>query len=78
MVRVYPEYRFKNAKAHGHERVKVDEKVRDCAVLLNDGKLIAKLSGGDMVAVEAKYHTACLVSLYKAANIVRRDMLKCH
>ena len=50
------------------ETLKVDKKVRDCAVLLNDGKLIAKLSAGDMVALEAKYHTAHLVSLYNWAR----------
>ena len=38
----------------------LDKKVRECAILLNDSKLIAKLSTGDLIAVEAKYHAACL------------------
>ena len=39
----------------------MDKKVRDFAIFLSDGKLIAKLSAGNMVALEAKYDTACLV-----------------
>ena len=61
---------------HQAETLKVDKKVRDCAVLLNDGKLIAKLSVGDMVALEAKYHTSCLVSLYNRARNQRSATLK--
>ena len=61
---------------HQAETLKVDKKVRDCAVLLNDGKLIAKLSVGDMVALEAKYHTSCLVSLYNWARNQRSATLK--
>ena len=30
----------------------------------SDGKLLAKLSGGDVVAQELKYHPACLAALY--------------
>ena len=37
----------------------LDDRVRECASLLNDEKLIAKLSGGDVIALEAKYHTQC-------------------
>ncbi|KAL9972875.1 hypothetical protein ACROYT_G019259 [Oculina patagonica] len=61
---------------HQAETCKVVEKVRDCAVLLNDGKLIAKLSNRDMVALDAKYHTACLVSLYNRARDKRSATLK--
>jgi len=43
---------------HCAENLKVDKEVRDCAVLLNDGKLIAKLCIGDMAALEAKYNTS--------------------
>ena len=34
------------------------------AVELSDTKLIAKLSEGDMIATEAKYHARCLAALY--------------
>jgi len=57
-----------SSNLHKAETFQVDKKVRDCAVLLNDGQLIAKLSAGDMVALEAKYHTKCLVSLYNQAR----------
>ena len=40
------------------------DRVNECALTLSDGKLLAKLSGGDVVAQELKYHPACLVSLY--------------
>ena len=35
---------------HAASTKEVDKKVRECAGLLNDGKLIAKLSGGDLIA----------------------------
>ena len=34
--------------------LEVDTKVRNCAHVLNDVKLLAKLSAGDLIAVEAK------------------------
>lgn len=42
----------------------IDTRVRECALELQDGKLLAKLAAGDMVALEAKYHINCLVALY--------------
>lgn len=32
---------------------------------LNDGRLLVRLSAGDAVAQEIKYHPRCLVTLYK-------------
>ena len=43
--------------------LELDKQVRDCTILLNDSKLITKLSTGDLIAIEAKYHAACLVKL---------------
>lgn len=57
-----------NLDLHVVSTFEVDRKVRNCAHLLNDGKLLAKLSAGDMVAIDAKYHTKCLVSLYNQAR----------
>ena len=54
----------------------IDRKVRECAVLLNDGKLIAKLSGRDMVAMEANYHAKCLVSPYNRARPLKTGPAK--
>lgn len=46
----------------------VDSHVRKCALELQDERLLTKLSGGDMVAQDAKYHVRCLVSLYNRAR----------
>ena len=43
--------------------LELDKKVREWSILLNDSKLIAKLSTGDLIALEAKYRAACLVKL---------------
>jgi hypothetical protein len=43
-------------------------KVRECALLLQDSKLLAKLSAGDLFSQEAVYHNKCLVSLYNKAR----------
>lgn len=48
---------------HAASTLEVDQKVRECAFLLNDSKLIAKLSAGDLIAIEARYHAKCLVGL---------------
>ena len=42
----------------------LDARVRKCALELQDQNLLAKLSAGDIVALEAKYHSQCLASLY--------------
>ena len=49
----------------------LDSRVRECATALHDKKLLAKLSEGDLVALEAKYHAPCLAMLYKRAKAVR-------
>jgi len=46
----------------------LDSRVRNCAFLLQDSRLLAKLSGGDMIAMEANYHSTCLISLYNRAR----------
>ena len=46
----------------------LDASVRKCALKLEDKRLLAKLSGGDLIAREAKYHMKCLVSLYNKAG----------
>ena len=42
----------------------LDTRVRQCAVILQDQRLLAGLSGGDLIAIGAEYHSQCLVSLY--------------
>ena len=46
----------------------LDVNVRKCALKLEDKRLLAKLSGGDRIAQEAKYHVKCLLSLYNKAR----------
>ena len=43
---------------------KLDNRVRTAATLLQDTELLGRLSAGDMVAIEAKYHARCLLGLY--------------
>lgn len=40
----------------------LDSNVRKCAHILQDQKLISKLSAGDLVAQDALYHASCLAS----------------
>ena len=42
----------------------LDCNVRRCAHDLQDQELLKKLSGGDLIAQEAKYHKKCLLNLY--------------
>ena len=56
------------ANLHSASSLKVDRRVRKCASLVNDNRLIGKLASGDMVAIEAKYHAKCPVSLYNQAR----------
>ena len=45
----------------------MDAHVRKCAFQLQDQQLLARLSAGNLVAQEVKYHTPCLASLYNKA-----------
>ena len=49
---------------HEASTFELDAHVRKCALQLGDKPLLSKLSAGDLIAQEAKYHTKCLVSLY--------------
>ena len=42
---------------HEASTFNMDTKVRDCALLLQDSKLLAKLSAGDLISQEAVYHS---------------------
>ena len=58
-------------RLHEVSTFKTDKRVRECAELLDDDDLRRRLSGGDMVALEAKYHAKCLASLYYRASMVQ-------
>ena len=53
---------------HRASTMEFDRRIRAAATELCDGKLLAKLSQGDMVAIEAHYHKGCLTKLY---NLLR-------
>ena len=44
--------------------MELDKRLNECARSLNDGKLLARLTGGDIVTQELKYHRSCLTALY--------------
>ncbi len=50
----------------------VDKRINECARTLNDGRLLGKLSAGDAVAQELKYHPACLAALYNRERAYKR------
>ena len=43
--------------------MQLTERLNQCALTLNDGRLLALLSAGDAVAQDPKYHPGCLVTL---------------
>ena len=43
------------------------------ATLIGDMQLLGRLSAGDMVALEAKYHTNCLLKLYNRARACKNN-----
>lgn len=51
----------------------LDRKVKECAQVVGDRSLLAKLAAGDMVAIDAVYHRACLTRLYRKAETVGCD-----
>ncbi|KAG1687699.1 hypothetical protein GQR58_008284 [Nymphon striatum] len=53
-----------SGKMHKCLTMNLDHELRRWATELNDTALLARISGGDLVAIEAKYHYDCL-SLYK-------------
>ena len=57
--------------------LELDFRVRKCAQQLQDEPLLAKLSAGDMVALDAEYHNKCLVSLYNRVRCNKSSTEPC-
>ncbi len=55
--------------------MQLNERLNECARNLNYGRLLALLSGGDVVALELKYHCSCLIALYnrEQAHIAQKN-----
>ena len=58
---------------HNVTTFEFDARVRSFAYTLQDSKLIAKLSGGDMIATEAKYHDTCMLTLFNRVKAVEKS-----
>ena len=54
----------------------LDKKIKECAVLLGDKHHLSLLSTGDMVAINAVYHRACLTRLHRKVEKVGCDPQK--
>ena len=52
---------------------KVNSRPLECARLLEDEALLAKLSAGDVMAQEVKYHQKCLTGLYNRVRSLERS-----
>jgi hypothetical protein len=53
--------------------IQLKDRLNRCALPLQDEKLIAKLSSGDVVAQELKCHPKCLAALYNRERKVLYD-----
>lgn len=62
-----------SGELHKASTCSLDERVRKYAVLLQDNKLIAKRSCGDLIAQDAMYYGKCLATLYKSASKVNGE-----
>ena len=50
---------------HNYATENAERKLCEMATQMQDTKLLSKIAGGDIVAIEAKYHRACLVGYNK-------------
>ena len=57
-----PATRFQSL--HEASTFELDRRIRLCALNLQDEKLLSKLSAGDLISIEAKYHLQCLRTFY--------------
>ena len=64
-----------SGELHRASTFNLDRNVRESAHILNDTFLLGKLSAGDMVALDAMYHTQCLSKLYKRAIKVENQIV---
>jgi len=57
-----------SAGLHKASTYNIDTNMRRCALEVEDPALLAKLAAGDLIAIEAMYHSNCLCSLYNRAR----------
>jgi len=67
-------------KEDGHlnefRTLEADKSVRQMATELQDTELMARIGGGDVVALEAKYHLECLTALRNHHRSVKHQQGK--
>ena len=51
----------------------LNKHVNEWAVYMQDSKLLAKLSEGDMTATETKYHKNCLTNMYNKFKVKQKN-----
>ena len=61
---------------HACQTLEMSKQVRTMANDLADSKILAKLSEGDMVATEAKYHAKCILNLFNRHRELNRRTSK--
>ena len=50
-----------------------DRRVRNCANILNEFDLLAKLTEGDMVTLECMHHKRCLCTFHRKASPLKSN-----
>ena len=58
---------------HEAATFKLNKNVKKAATLIGDMQLLGRLSSGDMIAQDAKYHTNCLLRLYNRVRACKTD-----
>lgn len=51
-----------SGQLHNCSTMGLDQELRQIATELQDASLLSRISGGDLIAIEAKYHINCLVA----------------
>jgi hypothetical protein len=59
---------------HECSTFQIDQSIRTIATELEDVQLLARLSGGDVIAIEAKYHKHCLTHLQNRYRSYKRKL----
>ena len=59
---------------HSFSTMEADRNLRRIVTDLQDFELLAKISGGDLIAIEAKYHMNCLTNLRNMHRSFQRKM----
>ncbi len=52
-----------NGHLHEFQTLEIDKTVRQMALELQETDVMARMEGGDLIALEAKYHLQCLTEL---------------